>query len=66
MVMHMLQNRRQTDQSAIPPLARLRQQWMLVGLLAGGLVFGGFLLLRGLWGATLAGRWALAAAPTIF
>ncbi len=60
--MHMLQNRGQTDQSAIPPLARLRQQWMLVGLLAGGLVLGGFLLLRGLWGATLAGRWALAAA----
>jgi CDP-diacylglycerol--glycerol-3-phosphate 3-phosphatidyltransferase len=58
----MLQDRRQADQSAAPPLARLRREWALIALLAGGLVLGGFALLRSLWGDALAGRWVLAAA----
>jgi CDP-diacylglycerol--glycerol-3-phosphate 3-phosphatidyltransferase len=58
----MVQDRRQTDQSATPILARLRQQWASVVVLAGGLVLGGFMLLHGVWGIALAGRWALAAA----
>jgi CDP-diacylglycerol--glycerol-3-phosphate 3-phosphatidyltransferase len=60
--MHLLQDRRQADQSAAPPLARLRREWALIALLAGGLVLGGFALLRSLWGDALAGRWVLAAA----
>jgi CDP-diacylglycerol--glycerol-3-phosphate 3-phosphatidyltransferase len=60
--MHLLQDRRQADQSTTAALTRLRQEWALVTLLAVGLVLGGFALLRGLWGDALAGRWALGAA----